>query len=315
MRLLATTAVLAGFGWKKGRRWRLAKFDRPPSGSGMEQQQRWDSNGGRGLEYELTEPSSCAAVRRRRASASSPGVVAMRGAGIDNIDSEDGESDGDDSSSSSRRLRRTSSSPLSALSSWYSSVLERHELPTKCASSGVLAAVGDVVAQLVTAEYGAFTTAATTANKATFRLDKRRTLAMFADGLVVTAPLLHYVNGLYEWIAPTENDGSSDDEAASLAPSGRIGRARAVAIHILLDNFVMVYLYVALMMGVTSLLEGRILTIIPEMKKGYFPAVRASMKVSLLGYAPIQYMSFYRLPRNLRVLAVSVSADCAFGTL
>ena len=87
-----------------------------------------------------------------------------------------------------------------------------------------------------------------------------------------------------------------------------MGRARAVAIHILLDNFVMVFLYVALMMAVTSLLEGRILTFIPEMKEGYFTAVRASMQVSLLGYAPVEFMSFYSLPRNLRVLAVSVSA-------
>ena len=113
---------------------------------------------------------------------------------------------------------------------------------------------------------------------------------------------------LYEWIAPTEErTGGGDDKAASSAPSGKMGRARAVAIHILLDNFVMVFLYVALMMAVTSLLEGRILTFIPEMKEGYFTAVRASMQVSLLGYAPVEFMSFYSLPRNLRVLAVSVS--------
>ena len=292
MRLLATAAVLVGFGGEKGRWWRLNKFDRHSRCflPGMEQLQRWDSNGGRGLEYELVASSSS-------------GRTVTRGGGIYNLDHDYDESDEDDSSPSSR-LRRTSSSSLSALSSWYSSALERHELPTKCASSGVLAAVGDVVAQLVTAEYGN-----SIPTKAAFRLDKRRTLAMFADGLVVTAPLLHYVYGLYERIAPTEERREGDDESASSAPFGRMGRARAVAIHILLDNFVMVYLYVALMMAVTSLLEGRILTIIPEMKEGYFLAVRASMKVSLLGYAPVEFMSFYSLPRNLRVLAVSASVD------
>mmetsp|Transcript_30933 Transcript_30933/g.73730 ORF Transcript_30933/g.73730 Transcript_30933/m.73730 type:complete len:295 (+) Transcript_30933:306-1190(+) len=276
MRLLSTAAFLAGVGENR-RWWNLSKFDGLPSGYGIEQRQR-------------------ARIRAHRAFFLGHGRVVARGGGMDNLDRDCGESYDDDSSSSSRRLRRTSSSPLSALSSWYLSALERHELLTKCASAGVLTAVGDVFAQLVAAT-----------NKATFRLDKRRTLAMFADGLVVTAPLLHFVCALYEWIAPTEEkSGGGDNKATSSAPSRRMGRARAVAIHILLDNFVLVYLYVALMMAVTSLLEGRILTIIPEMKEGYFTAVRASIKVSLLGYAPVQFMSFYSLPRNLRVLAVNV---------
>ena len=108
--------------------------------------------------------------------------------------------------------------------------LNTHELRTKCWTSAILAAFGDVCAQFM--ESSLNIAAAANSNNdiiggggvvlveggKSVLFDTRRLLAMTIDGCVTTGPLLHYVYELYEWVLPTEdkedeNEGGGDDDS------------------------------------------------------------------------------------------------------
>ena len=68
----------------------------------------------------------------------------------------------------------------------------------------------------------------------------------------------------------------------------------------------MAFVYIAIIMITTGLLEGRQSTIIHELKHDLIPALKVSWRVSILGYIPAQLLSFHFLPIKLRVLAVNI---------
>ena len=74
---------------------------------------------------------------------------------------------------------------LPSMMSWYMSNMEKHELATKCISTGCLAMFGDICAQGI-GQYLA------NGNPFANKLDNLRMIAMFADGTLCTGPLLHY---------------------------------------------------------------------------------------------------------------------------
>lgn len=208
-----------------------------------------------------------------------------------------------------------------SLASWYMHQLEAHELRTKFVSSAVLALVGDVCAQIVVqcvnakgaagcscggGIHGAVALART--------LDRRRMVAMFADGLMCMGPMLHYVYELYERILPTrDKNGEGDDDRrrgrrlGDPSSSSRHRLFAATLAHVLFDNFVMAIGYIAVMMLATGVMEGRgASAVVRELRVELFPAVKVSWRVSVMGYIPFQLLSFQLLPRKLRVLAVNV---------
>lgn len=246
--------------------------------------------------------------------------MTLRGGG-DHDNSEYGDN-GDIAISSSssfdkKKVHLQSTNVVSALSMWYMKQIEVHELRTKCISAGVLGLVADVFAQ----EIGHYLTTREDGDKIPshsrlavctgflallHRLDKRRTLAMFFDGVLTTGPLLHYVYAWYERILPipeVEPSSFTSVEEKRKAIRKRFGTA---SIHVLFDNFVMAILYVFLMMIITATLEGKYATIPHEIRHDFYPAVCASWKASCMGLAPMQLLSFHFLPVELRVLAVNV---------
>mmetsp|Transcript_29175 Transcript_29175/g.53812 ORF Transcript_29175/g.53812 Transcript_29175/m.53812 type:complete len:203 (-) Transcript_29175:180-788(-) len=181
--------------------------------------------------------------------------------------------------------------------------LNTHELRTKFISSGILALVADVCAQRV----GHSMNLKSTGGNALLILDKRRMMAMFVDGFACTGPLLHYVYEFYEWVIPTHDGDTTNTEDNRTdnhsAPKRRFSAALA---HTLFDNFVMVIVYITVLMVTTALLEGRHALIPHELMHDLIPAVKVSWKVSIMGFAPLQLLSFHFLPIKLRVLAVNV---------
>jgi hypothetical protein len=64
----------------------------------------------------------------------------------------------------------------------------------------------------------------------------------------------------------------------------------------------------------TGILEGRASLIKHELMNDLVPAIKVSWRVSAMGYAPMQFLSFHYLPRKLRVLAVN-SLDVVWVTV
>ena len=179
---------------------------------------------------------------------------------------------------------------LPSLTGWYMNQMNNHEVATKCISTGILAALGDVCAQVL-GDY------LKDGNILTNGLDKLRMIAFFFDGALCTGPLLHYVYKLYEHVYPI--NGGGDDGKKN---SSSLKRA---FVHVLFDNFVMIVAYISLMMLSTALVEGRYKSIPHEFKFDLVPNIKASYKASALGLMWLQLISFYWLPTNLRVLAVN----------
>jgi len=190
--------------------------------------------------------------------------------------------------------KRTTTSPTTAIATWYMNQLDTHELRTKFISAAILALVGDVCAQTV----GHIMMNQSSGTNIPLKLDKRRMMAMFTDGLLCAGPLLHHVYNFYERIIPTQHD---EDVATA---SKR--RFLAPLAHVLLDNFVMIVVYISVLMVSTGLFEGRYASLPHELRHDLLPAVRVSYKASVMGLAPLQWVSFCFLPLKLRVLAVNV---------
>ena len=130
-----------------------------------------------------------------------------------------------------RRPHKLTSWRPHKLTSWYMNQLNTHELRTKCWTSAILAAFGDVCAQFMETSLNIAAAAANNSNNdiiggggvvlvveggKSVLFDTRRLLAMTIDGCVTTGPLLHYVYELYEWVLPTEdkedeNEGGGGD--------------------------------------------------------------------------------------------------------
>ena len=178
---------------------------------------------------------------------------------------------------------------LPSLTGWYMNQMNNHEVATKCVSTGILAAVGDVCAQVL-GDYLAH------GNILANGLDKLRMIAFFFDGTLCTGPLLHYVYKLYEHVYPINGGEDGKNNAGSL---------RRAFVHVLFDNYVMIVAYISMMMLSTALVEGRYKSIPHEFKFDLIPNIKASYKASALGLMWLQLISFYWLPTNLRVLAVN----------
>lgn len=185
------------------------------------------------------------------------------------------------------------------ITSWYMNKLHTHELQTKFISAAILALMSDLCAQKIGHYMNPLIST---------KLDKRRMMAMFIDGLMFTGPLLHYVYELYEWVLPSHD--KDEDNSISQTDKEKSSSARkrllAVTIHVLFDNFVMIFGYISLLMITTGVMEGRASSIPNELRYDFIPAVKVSMRTSLMGLAPIQLLSFHFLPMKLRVLAVNI---------
>ena len=188
-----------------------------------------------------------------------------------------------------------------SLQEWYMTQMEKHELLTKSVTAGFFGIVGDVLAQTIEQQSGRNGSSTVSDIISLFStLDKKRTLAMFGDGLF-TGPLLHFIYELYDTVLPLPDEG----EVALLPQNLYRKRLHLTIIHVLIDNTFMVLLYVFLTICSTAIFEGHYETIPEELRNNFFFAVKASW-TSSIGLAPIQLLSFLYLPKKLKVLSVNI---------
>ena len=229
--------------------------------------------------------------------------------------------DDHDGSSGTKAKRISCTEVVGLFGSWYSSQLDHHPVRTKCITAAILAATGDVLAQLI--EHHTNLRLGTTGD-----LDERRIIAMFIEGLCFSGPLLHFVFEFYEYIFPihclerpldgcdpSENEIEiQKDDDTHLESNHHIvhqdymmsqRRCLNAFLHVAFDQVVMAFPYVGGLMIITSLVEGHGDELAEELENEYIPNVKASW-MAALGLAPFQILAFRFLPVTWRVLAVNL---------
>jgi hypothetical protein len=228
------------------------------------------------------------------------------------------------------------------LCSWYSHQTEVNPLPTKSATGGICAIVGDILAQCI--ENGTSLRSASTEG-----LHVRRILAVFIAGLCY-GPILHYVYASLEYLIPIHCDDQSlcepnrvvgsndvkvedDDDACykadlekadivspeEILPSyacystmftsfSLVSQRQYVNafLHVAIDQGLMAFPFVAIMMFITGIVEGHWNSLGEEFASDYINNIHALWIAALFGIAPIQMIAFRLLPLKWRPLAANV---------
>ncbi|KAG7371958.1 Mpv17 / PMP22 family protein [Nitzschia inconspicua] len=177
-------------------------------------------------------------------------------------------------------------------SSWYMVVLHQFPLVTKSITAAAIGVMGDTAAQFLeerirVKKEGRNTKTIEPIHR---RYDQRRGLAVLGDSLLISGPLLHIFYELLESAIPVAGP------YASLA---------AMA-HVLIDNFVLDALFVAVMFVSTGIAEGySFKQIIPQMKKDYVNTMKAGWATSIM-LMPLLFVCFRFLPLSFRVLGMNI---------
>jgi Mpv17 / PMP22 family len=174
------------------------------------------------------------------------------------------------------------------VATWYRESLEVNPVLTKSTTAAFIGACGDVMAQIIEARTGGLS----------FRwsgLHLRRMLAIAAEGLCISGPLMHLSYEALEKHFPVfAEDGSSSADSWFM-----------VILQVLVDAIIMDSVFVATVIVAGTVLEGRGGGIWEKLRSSYIPAVRASWKSSLF-WSPVQLLSFKYVPLHFRVVAVNL---------
>jgi hypothetical protein len=217
---------------------------------------------------------------------------------------------------------------VNRLLSWYSLQIDNYPVTTKSAFGGCSAIVGDMLAQCIENNTAL-------REEPTEGLYARRILAMFCSGLCF-GPMLHYIYEFYEHVLPIdfdeqclsqcigeEDDGDiiiSKDDSTVVEPVPyfchstmfhsyyTISNRKNVNafLHVAIDQGIMAFAYVAVLMVVTGVVEGRWSEIGEEFAHDYINNVHAMWLAALMFTGPIQIVAFRYLPLKYRTLAVNV---------
>ena len=182
----------------------------------------------------------------------------------------------------------------------YNEVLEKFPLLTKSLTTAIIQFLGDCVAQRYEQHQEKDPT--TIHGKKAF--DLRRGLSLFADGLLLSGPLMHYC---FEWMEeawPTsEGDGGEG-----------FARLLATLCHVFFNDYIIDSIYIALSFVVTGVFEGYSLKdIVIIIRKDFWATVCASWLTSL-GLIPVEIVCFGYLSLSFRVLAMNF-VDLLWGAI
>jgi hypothetical protein len=201
-------------------------------------------------------------------------------------------------------------SSLSALTSHvsnlYMTALEDYPIFTKALTTGIIQLLGDLVAQRYEQQQQQQENDATTLHYNNNKgYDLRRGASLFADGLLLSGPLLHYC---FEWMEeawPTTSEGTG---------GGAGGLSLATLCHVFVNDYIIDSLYIGLSFVFTGLFEGYSLgQVFGIVRKDYWATVRASWLTSL-GLIPVEIVCFGYLSLSLRVLAMNF-VDLLWGAI
>ena len=211
---------------------------------------------------------------------------------------------------------------------WYSTKMDECPVLTKSLTGGCSSIVGDIVAQCIE-------------NGTPLRLDSteglhwRRIFAMFCTGLSY-GPMLHYIYEFYEHVLPINIDEQinqcidTDDAQNVEDPTFidnivddiqttyfchstmfhsyyTISHRKCVNsfLHVLIDQGLMAFAFVAIMMFVTGVVEGHWHNLAEEFERDYIDNIHRLWIAALVAIGPIQMMAFRFLSLKWRALAVS----------
>ena len=211
---------------------------------------------------------------------------------------------------------------------WYSTKMDECPVLTKSLTGGCSSIVGDIVAQCIE-------------NGTPLRLDSteglhwRRIFAMFCTGLSY-GPMLHYIYEFYEHVLPINIDEQinqcidTDDAQKVEDPTFidnivddiqttyfchstmfhsyyTISHRKCVNafLHVLIDQGLMAFAFVAIMMFVTGVVEGHWHNLAEEFERDYIDNIHRLWIAALVAIGPIQMMAFRFLSLKWRALVVS----------
>ena len=196
------------------------------------------------------------------------------------------------------------STGFSEFTAWYLVQLEAFPLITKAITTGVIGFTGDAAAQMVEQRIRSRKEDASSAQLsfpvAPMKYDRRRGVSILADGVLVSGPLLHI---MYNWL----------EHLVPVAGTTGLSASLAALTQVLIDDFVLDSIFVAIMFVTTGIGEGHARGIIPQFKNEYFSIVRASWMTSI-ALIPIQFMCFRFLPLSFRVLGINF-IDIIWGAM
>ncbi len=181
------------------------------------------------------------------------------------------------------------------ISSWYMMVLEKYPVLTKALTTGVIQFFGDYAAQQYEQQHEK------KGKQKDVAYDLRRGLSLFADGLLLSGPLLHYCFEWMEDIWPTGGDVGTAKPLATLC-------------HVFVNDYIIDSVYIGLSFVFTGIVEGYSLRQVAEIfRNDYGATVRASWLTSL-GLIPVEILCFGYLSLSFRVLAMNF-VDLLWGAI
>ena len=171
----------------------------------------------------------------------------------------------------------------------YLHFLDKHEVLTKCLTSGVIGIIGDFIAQCF--EHSVKQKSLQRA----FSLDRIRLFGILFESTLVSGPLMHYAYNYMEYMVPVHSGNMKNSNANPLS------HWIAPSIHVLADLALLGPTFVFTMMLFTSIIEGRISTFTSEFMLDFGPALWAST-IASLSFVPVQLIAFKYLPIKFRLL-------------
>lgn len=170
----------------------------------------------------------------------------------------------------------------------YMRFLDEAPLLTKVFTSGLLGALSDVIAQVIEnsgrSKFDGLETP-------TMSLDWQRVLALSVVGMVLTAPMFHFLYDLLEHVIPSSAAG--------------LRSVKNVTAQLVVDQLVAAPLWVVSFYGLFSVAEnGRVALpdIVAQIQRDFVP----TMKLTWMIFPVFQVISFGFLPKKMRVLVLNV---------
>jgi hypothetical protein len=177
----------------------------------------------------------------------------------------------------------------------YAELLESKPVVTKAITAGLIALVGDVLAQLFEHKLTC-RRLAEGEEPPPLTLHLLRCLAVTVEGVAITGPGLHYLYSTLERLAPAQ------------------GGALAAFTHVAVDEFIFDPLFVLGFFFLCGAIEGKHLTreIVPQVRREYWPALKGGWMVSLL-FLPLEFATF-RCVASWRLCCVFVALRLSLST-
>jgi len=189
---------------------------------------------------------------------------------------------------------------VSHLSRQYMAALEEYPILTKALTTAVIQIFGDWAAQRYERKQNQGITTTIHSDKG---YDLRRGLSIFADGLFLSGPYMHYCYGWMEDIWPTEG-----------VEGGFIARPLATLCHVFVNDYIFDSISIALSLAFTGVVEGySIRDVAGIFRQDYAATVKASWLTSI-GLIPVEILCFGYLSLSFRVLCMNF-VDLLWGAI